>query len=70
MFCFTMAPVFPTSAAFCSWAIWADHSAAFLGRADYLYVPVVPPVVLHLVSELQQKARVGHQTTYHSLLAL
>ena len=50
MFCFTMAPVFPTSAAFCSWAIWADHSAAFLGRADYLYVPVVLPVVLHSVS--------------------
>lgn len=55
MFCFTMAPVFPTSAAFCSWAIWADHSAAFLGRADYLYVLVVPPVVLHLVSSCSRK---------------
>ena len=50
IYVFTMAPVFPTSAAFCSWAIWADHSAAFLGRADYLYVPVVLPVVLHSVS--------------------
>ena len=55
MFCFTTAPVFPTSAAFCSWAIWADHSAAFLGRADYFYVPVVLPVVLHSVSSCSGK---------------
>ena len=72
MFCFTTAPVFPSSTAFCSWAIWADRSAAFLGRADYLYVPVVLPVILHSVSSCsgEPDSATTLPTTLHSRCSL
>lgn len=55
MFCFTMAPVFPTSAASLQLGHLGWSFSCVPWRADYLYVPVVPWSHLHLVSSCSRK---------------